>query len=144
MIGWPEILLTLGAVGIFAGLWSWALVKYRRRTLFEPLVGQVLEADARALPGASPFSAGQAMGSGALRYRYVVDGKERIGTRGNPWGLVAIPERLPDGNIRVWYNRTQDEAYCSIRPIIIPPGMLMAGGILAFFIGLLGSVPPAP
>ena len=73
-----------------------------------------------SVPGASTMagpslSMPQEVSSTPLRYRYVMDGSERLGHLGNPWGLPSVPHILQGNTIRAYFSPTRNEAYLDCR-----------------------------
>ena len=72
-----------------------------------------------------------------LRYRYVMDGSERLGHLGNPWGLPSVPHILQGNTIRAYFSPTRNEAYLDCRTTLFRIRFPIYGFLLSLTLGLI-------
>lgn len=125
-------LSTIGCLACFAAVIIWLLARIRFEQ-FEAVPGQIL--DLHMPPGTQMQQVGS-FAHGRFRFRYVVDGRERIGSQLNPWGVTRLPQISSSGEVTAYYSRSRDEAYLDVTATILPPKPLMLGGLAIAAIGL--------
>jgi hypothetical protein len=94
---------------------------------------------ASSLPGGSHGTNGmpQEVVTSPLRFRYVIDGKERYGHLGNPWGLPSVPHILHGTTIRAYFSSNRYEAFLDRRTTLFRLRFPLWGFILSLGLGLL-------
>lgn len=123
-----ELWLILIAVGaILCAVGALLRIQHRMRNgeHFVPLEAEALD-DVSHVPLASGSSLETAVDplraidrSQPFRFRYILDGEQRLGHRGNPWQLPAVPHFLQAGRLRVYYSEQRDEAYLDCRTTLV-------------------------
>ena len=117
----------------------------RSKIRFIAIEAQALNDVSQGMPG-MPMGPAPGMANGSampqevvttpLRYRYVIDGKERLGHLGNPWGLPSVPHILRGNTIRAYYNAERDEAYLDCRTTLFRLRFPLWGLLISLVLGL--------